>query len=416
MRNRRILVIGGFIAALLAATASADTISTWNGGTGNWSTAADWTPPAVPNNSATTAYDVTIGAASSQVGLDVSPTINSLNLTGGILYGAPNVNPQLTVTNNANVNNGAIVFGVLGPPPNGPGSLSVGGDLNMGTSSALYVYNGSVIVGGNFTGAIGMASASGRNDQFRVAGTLTNTGFTSLGNDRCFSLMGCPAGSPPLPGPLPGPTVTAGTVVNNGTINSWSTITSSTLVNNGTTSLIGSIATIGTLQNAGTIYLANAAGSRALEETAGLNVGTGTPNVGYNQFADGTFDEVLSGSSTYGRIIAPRFFNPPGGPQGYPINLDGTLDIMLGNGFTPTIGESFTLITTAPDDIFGRFSNVVWDTFDNGQGGWVVSYDNAAGQVVITAELVPEPSTWMLLAAAAIPLAFLYSRTRTRES
>jgi len=102
--------------------------------------------------------------------------------------------------------------------------------------------------------------------------------------------------------------------------------------------------------------------------------------------------------------------------QGYPINLNGTLDIMLGNAFTPIIGESFTLITTAPGDIFGSFNNIVWDSFDNGQGGWLVSYDNAAGQVVLTAELVPEPSTWMLLITAAVPFAVLCRRNWKRES
>jgi hypothetical protein len=41
---------------------------------------------------------------------------------------------------------------------------------------------------------------------------------------------------------------------------------------------------------------------------------------------------------------------------------------MLQNGFKPRVGESFTILTTAPGDIFGTFSKVVWDSFDNGQG------------------------------------------------
>ena len=138
--------------------------------------------------------------------------------------------------------------------------------------------------------------------------------------------------------------------------------------------------------------------------------------MGYTQFADGVLDEVLLGSSTYGTINGGPWPLPQGLVGGYPINLNGTLDIMLQDGFVPAIGESFTLITTAPRDIFGTFSNVVWDSFDNGQGGFVVRYDNAAGQVVITTELVPEPSTWMLLAVAAVPLALFYRRMHKLES
>jgi len=41
------------------------TNSSWNGGTGNWSNATDWTPSGVPNNSGTTTYDVKIGVANS---------------------------------------------------------------------------------------------------------------------------------------------------------------------------------------------------------------------------------------------------------------------------------------------------------------------------------------------------------------
>ena len=75
---------------------------------------------------------------------------------------------------------------------------------------------------------------------------------------------------------------------------------------------------------------------------------------------------------------------------------------MLGNGFSPTIGESFTLITTDPGDIFGKFSNVVWDSFDHGQGYWVVNYDNATGHVVITAAAVPEPGSFRLFGMALV--------------
>ena len=418
MRVRRRFLFGGVIAALLAATASGDTISTWNGGAGNWSTAADWTPPVVPNNSGSNAYDVTVGPGF--VGLDVSPTVNSLTLgASGELYGVgPTVN-TIHVVNDINVN-GLLFFGGQVFPPVSPASLSVGGNLNN-NSPGPFIVNGALTVGGNLTNAGFMTIVSNTgSDPFQVGGTFTNQSGKSifLGNERCFAVNASCAFAGPPTALLPGPTTTLGTLVNNGNVYSWSNITASNLTNNGLASFIGGAANAKTIVNAGTIYISNSASSIALEQTAALRVGTGTANtLGYTQFADGVLDEVLLGSSTYGSIVAGPWGIPPvGALQGYPINLNGTLDIMLGNGFTPTMGESFTLITTAPGDIFGTFSNVIWDSFDNGQGGWVVRYDNAAGQVVITAEIVPEPSTWLLLVAGAVPCAFLCRRTWRRES
>jgi hypothetical protein len=67
------------IVAAFAATVS----ESWNGGTGNWSTAGDWTPATVPNNSGGNVFDVTIDSGGTDiVTLDISPTIASLTLGG----------------------------------------------------------------------------------------------------------------------------------------------------------------------------------------------------------------------------------------------------------------------------------------------------------------------------------------------
>jgi hypothetical protein len=76
-----LLTIGWFAVS----DANADTISTWNGGSGNWSTAGQWTPSQVPNNTATQSYDVTISNGSATP--DINPTINSLVLNGGLSTG-----------------------------------------------------------------------------------------------------------------------------------------------------------------------------------------------------------------------------------------------------------------------------------------------------------------------------------------
>jgi hypothetical protein len=62
-----------------------DTISTWNGGTGNWGTASNWTPPVVPNNSGANSYDVTIasgGTDAVNLELGLNPTVTSLTVGG----------------------------------------------------------------------------------------------------------------------------------------------------------------------------------------------------------------------------------------------------------------------------------------------------------------------------------------------
>ncbi|HEX4748962.1 MAG TPA: hypothetical protein VH302_05420 [Bryobacteraceae bacterium] len=85
------------------------------------------------------------------------------------------------------------------------------------------------------------------------------------------------------------------------------------------------------------------------------------------------------------------------------------MDIMLANGFVPTIGESFTILSSG--GLSGAFSNVSWDSFDNGQGYFRVDYDNVDGDVVITAELAPEPATALTL-IPALALVFWWARRR----
>ena len=279
MRCRRILFLSGFVAVLLAAMASGDTISTWNGGSGNWSTAANWTPPVVPNNSGTTAYDVTIGT-NGTVGLDISPTVNSLTLNGainplvgpsGVLYGVgPNVN-TLHVVNDVNVTGALLFGGEIFPPPVSPASLSVGGNLNH-SGFELFIVRGALVVRGDLTNAGGYMAIVSRtgSDPFQVGGTLTNQASTNLflGNERCFSLN-C-AYNAPQTALLPGPTTTLGTLINNGNLYSWSNVTASNLTNNGSAAFIAGPASVKTVVNAGRIFLSNAASSIALEQTAAL--------------------------------------------------------------------------------------------------------------------------------------------------
>jgi hypothetical protein len=81
---------------LLAMPINAQTNSTWNGGTGNWSDTSNWNPGAVPNNGAGTAYSVTIDVPNSVATIDIlNVTIDNLTLgAANSLY----INPSNSLT------------------------------------------------------------------------------------------------------------------------------------------------------------------------------------------------------------------------------------------------------------------------------------------------------------------------------
>src|SRR5229473_413339 len=68
-------------AGLMALPLPADQIGlSWNGGTGNWSNPANWTPNDVPNNGADT-YSVLIASgALDVVNLDITARVDALTL------------------------------------------------------------------------------------------------------------------------------------------------------------------------------------------------------------------------------------------------------------------------------------------------------------------------------------------------
>src|SRR5260370_14244084 len=57
--------------------------SSWNGGTGNWNVATDWTPNGVPNNGGGNTYNVTIDSGGTDlVTLNQNATVVSLVFGG----------------------------------------------------------------------------------------------------------------------------------------------------------------------------------------------------------------------------------------------------------------------------------------------------------------------------------------------
>jgi hypothetical protein len=241
-------------------------------------------------------------------------------------------------------------------------------------------------------GGLTLLNSSGTS-QVSVGGTLSVQagGVVYLGNFFCQSGAGCP-GPPAYDGaPITvGPSITSvGTFINRGTVYCWCGINAPSLTNDGTFSAISGGFDVGTLRNAGTIYLANACCSMGIEPTAAVDFSH--------------LDEVLSASKV-GTIVYNTWPTGPGTPpDGYPVDLSGvSLHVTLQNGFTPSIGETFTMMTFLPGLLSGTFSQVSWDSFDNGRGYFLVSYNNGGGDVSITAEerSVPEPSAISLAVLA----------------
>jgi len=189
------------------------TNSTWNGGTGNWNTAGNWTPGTVPNNGGST-YNVTIDSGGTDVvTLNISPTINLLNLggaSGGSAYledasGSPET---LTITGALTVNaTGELSLGYgstvsAGSVANtgnidlqGGSSLSVSGNLtNSGTVLTDYYCcstNSSLTVTGSFTNNAGANFYVGLNNastDVDSVGTLVNSGYLYVGTGATLKL------------------------------------------------------------------------------------------------------------------------------------------------------------------------------------------------------------------------------------
>jgi hypothetical protein len=283
---RALIWIAAVMAACLCPTlAFGQTNSKWNGGTGNWSDLGDWNPAAVPNNSGTTTYDVKIGAANSNVTMDVlNDTIDNLTLTS---------------KNSLTIDAGDSLSLVSGTSFNS-GTINVTGFLNNDLGSA-------------FTNAGTITSTSG-------TGNLSNTGtFTNNGTISNVSISNYDFPTP------------AAVFTNNGTITTAANgdlynIDFNVFTNNGKITIVSTSAVIngGTFQNLGTIYNNGLLNNSPGVTGDGFFVNAGTIN---NQ-ADGSLENGIvntfdnTGTINNAGELSNYFYFQNGGK----INDNGTLD------------------------------------------------------------------------------------------
>lgn len=182
----------------LASGLMADVVTVNSVGTGNWSNPSTWNPAVVPNNSATTTYAVGVGVAtSSRVAVDISPTVNSVEVSGNPFMGAFTtlevLNGSTLTTGTAGISDGGIITVDSG------GALSANTATVAGSESELQILGTanirSLSLGLPSTFSVGsgglanVGSVSNTGGSFSVDGTL-NIAANGLTLGPIFSFAG----------------------------------------------------------------------------------------------------------------------------------------------------------------------------------------------------------------------------------
>jgi hypothetical protein len=177
---------------LLSALSCLATSYTWNGGSGDWSVAGNWTPNGVPGASDTATVN------SGGVTLNADTTAGTLNLGGGTLNGSGTLTVNGTLTWTAGVMSGAgrtVIAGGATLNVSNPGAITLsvrtlenGGTVNWNGSGVFSTDSGAVIT--NRVGALFVAQsdtvlqyAGGATTRFDNAGTFrkaVSTGTTTF--------------------------------------------------------------------------------------------------------------------------------------------------------------------------------------------------------------------------------------------
>lgn len=377
--------------------------SVWGGGTGDWNTAANWTPSTVPANSGTTTYAARITAGTATINAPV--TVNDLQLVGGTV----NNLSSLTLAGSGSSWEAGALSGIgqliVAPGAFLTASTSASHDFNQQqvTNQGQFIWNGSGNLrsggGGTFVNAANAVfvdtSSSGTTTPVRI----TTTGFTgnfTFTNSGTYQKSG--SGETSIEIPFTN-SATGNIVVNAGNLHFGTGLTiqggiinvatgATTQIDSGLTlsagKLIGGGTVNGNVTASGTSFISpgdpigtlTITGNLTLLGTSQLmfDIANSTPSTGYDRL-------VVQGTATLGGTFSFSMQSTPSG------------------SLLPT--DTLTLIS-APT-ITGTFSGLPNGTrifATNSVSSFVISYSSTA--VTLSAfQAVPEPSTWVLMCGGA---------------
>jgi len=424
---------------------------------GDWNTAANWTPMGVPNGPA----DIATFALSNTTNVSISANTE----VNGITFTAAATNPYTItasapftlvisgtgVTNNSGstqhfittvgangefglivfsdsatagtstmfTNNGGTVSGGTGGSTvfhgsstaasailvaNGGSNGGAGGQIFFdeestgGTSRVELFGNGSLDISAHAAPGVTIGSIEGDGDAFLGANNLT-IGGNNLGTTFSGVIQGA-AGSL--------------TKIGTGTLDltGANTYTGNTNVNRGALQVDGSITSNTFVTHRGTL-----AGTGTVDGNV-VNNDFGTVRPGGVLGAPGVLTVVHNYTQTQYATLIIQIAGAS--PDQFSVlnvlgnaNLTGFLDPMLLNGFVPTIGQTFTFLNYA--SLTGEFSHIKHRIFDNGLLQWSVIYEpNHAILTVESRTIVPDQSSTFLLLTLGLLSLVTYRRQLLR--
>ncbi len=424
---------------------------------GDWNTAANWTPMGVPNGPA----DIATFALSNTTNVSISANTE----VNGITFTAAATNPYTItasapftlrisgtgITNNSGstqhfmttvgangefglmvftnsatagtstmfTNNGGTVSGAAGGSTifhdsstagsailvaNGGSNGGAGGQIFFnenstgGTSRVELFGNGSLDISAHAAPGVTIGSIEGDGDAFLGANNLTIGG-----NNLSTTFSGVIQGAG---GSL--------TKIGTGTLDltGANTYTGNTNVNRGVLQVDGSITS-----NTFVTHRGKLAGTGTVDGNV-VNNDFGTVRPGGVLGAPGVLTVVHNYTQTQYATLIIQIAGAS--PDQFSVlnvlgnaNLTGFLDPMLLNGFVPTIGQTFTFLNYA--SLTGEFSHIKHRVFDNGLLQWSVIYEpNHAILTVESRTIVPDQSSTFLLLTLGLLSLVTYRRQLLR--
>jgi autotransporter-associated beta strand protein len=357
-----------------------------------------------------TGNTLTLGSA----GIDMTAATANFNLNPSLVLGAPQTwsvaTGRVVSANGATVDNGGNLLSVSNNGSvNFSGNLTGSGGLTMtqaATSSTNITgnstYTGTTTINGGFftLGANGSISGS-----TQITGSSSGTFRLNQNNDStlnntitgAIALQKLGTGTTTLTGTN---NYTGSTTISAGTLLVNTTNTGSEMRVNGGT--LGGGDTVGTvLFN----YFNSGGGTLAPGATAGATgiLNTGNINLGHS-----------GGTLPDGSVTLAMQLNGLMAGTGYDqvntvgtVTLDDTITTLsLTLGFTPTVGDAFTIINNdGTDAITGSFIGLAEGaTFTVDTTQFEISYLGGTGNDVVLTTVIPEPSSFALLTLGLLGL------------